>query len=804
MNQSKRLLDVDPRLPIDTYNFENSAWPARWIGHPDHTSPRSVVLGFTLAFTLGEARSITIHVTADQRYELMLDGRTIGRGSERGDLRNWFYETWQLHLDAGEHRLSARVWWLGPDDPAPLAQSGVRPEFLLFAEDAHELLSTGIADWKVKKLDGYSFSPPKVTGFSGVGARTHIDGRLYPWGWQHGQGEWHNAVATSRPRHKQLCWEAESRLLRPALLPEMSQTVRRVGVARHVMAMTEFQACERRENGPPVQAAENIADEQAAWNAMLTGTSAITLAPRLRRRVVIDLQNYYCAYSDLIVSGGDGAWMRLLWAESLYQREPKPGGKAGETWIHKGNRDEIEGKSIIAMGGEYVADGGENRHFTQLWWDAGRYIVIDIQTADQPLTIHSLTLRKTGYPLNFTATFEASDPRLAEVMPLALRSLQRCAHETYMDCPYYEQLMYVGDTRLQVLVTYVTTPDDRLPRKAIELFDESRDPDGFTASRHPSTMRQRIPPFSMWWVAMVHDAAHWRNDIGFVHQRINGVRAVCEAFRRQIDSSTGLLHTPPGWNFVDWVQEWPIGVPPDGAHGFKGSINWQAALMFRQAADLESLAGEQSLADRNRAAADTLVTAINNHFRDPATGLYAEDLDRKYFSEHAQSLAVIEGTVLGDPARTQQLRDGLLNADLHRTTIYFSHYLFEALGLLGCPDAILDRLSMWFELRSRGFHTTPETYEPRSDCHAWGAHPIFHFFATLLGIRPAAAGFAKVRIRPQLGRLTWAGGSMPHPRGVIEVKVDAGHGHATLPDGIDGELILGDRVLPLRGGTNRW
>ena len=29
-----------------------------------------------------------------------------------------------------------------------------------------------------------------------------------------------------------------------------------------------------------------------------------------------------------------------------------------------------------------------------------------------------------------------------------------CAHETYMDCPYYEQLQYGGDTRLEILATY--------------------------------------------------------------------------------------------------------------------------------------------------------------------------------------------------------------------------------------------------------------------------------------------------------------------------------------------------------------
>ncbi|WP_372490084.1 hypothetical protein [Chitinophaga sedimenti] len=29
------------------------------------------------------------------------------------------------------------------------------------------------------------------------------------------------------------------------------------------------------------------------------------------------------------------------------------------------------------------------------------------------------------------------------------RTSRLCAYETYMDCPYYEQLQYIGDTRIR-------------------------------------------------------------------------------------------------------------------------------------------------------------------------------------------------------------------------------------------------------------------------------------------------------------------------------------------------------------------
>jgi hypothetical protein len=73
---------------------------------------------------------------------------------------------------------------------------------------------------------------------------------------------------------------------------------------------------------------------------------------------------------------------------------------------------------------------------------------------------------------------------------------------------------------------------------------------------------------------------------------------------------------------------------------------------------------------------------------------------------------------------------------------------------------------------------TVEMPEPtRSDCHAWGAHPLFHFHATLAGIRPAAPGFARVEIAPQPGDLTWLRTQTPHPCGEISLNLQQDGAH---------------------------
>lgn len=97
----------------------------------------------------------------------------------------------------------------------------------------------------------------------------------------------------------------------------------------------------------------------------------------------------------------------------------------------------------------------------------------------------------------------------------------------------------------------------------------------------------------------------------------------------------------------------------------------------------------------------------------------------------------------------------------------------------------LARLQEWETLLGDGLKTTIEMPEPtRSDRHAWGAHPLFHFHATLAGIRPAAPGFESVEVKPQLGSLSWIEAEMPHPRGTIRVIVSDGVETVELPEGV--------------------
>lgn len=795
------------RVLIDSYPFaeqtkdrawdERGVWRARWISSPEPLQP-PVVLAFRNRFTVKQDETVRVHVSADERYELYLDGKRIGRGPERGDRHHWFFETYDLPLTPGEHVLVARVWVLG--DLAPIAQMTQSPQgFVLCPQEPEwdDTLATGVAPWEVKRLDGFHLFSSLGGWFTG--AMLKVDGNLVPWGFERGEGDgWRPAQALAHANSMHRGDRLPEHVLQPAtLLPLME----RAWHGAQVRFVANLQA-ESTAN-IPIRLAEHLAEEADGWQALLDGKSSLTIPPYTARRVIVDLGDYVCAYPEVVLSGGKGASVRIHWQEALYE-DPRHS--------VKGNRDEIEGKFFCMVwhlkdgfGDTFITDGGTNRRFDTHWWRAGRYVEIVVRTADEPLTIDSLTFLETRYPLEKESIFTADDPRIEPVTRIAVRALQMCSHETYMDCPFFEQLMYVGDTRLQVLVTYAITRDDRLPRKALLLFDSSRVSIGITQSRYPSRWEQIIPPFSLWWVAMVHDYAMWRDDLRFVRERMPGVRSVMEAHLAQI-TDDGLFRVIDGWNYADWVRSWRNGIPP-ATEGISGVHNWHLVYTLNLWAQLERIAGEPELATRAERLRDDLARAATERFWDEQRGLFADDLTHEHFSEHTQCLAILSGCV--DAAKQERIARVLTQPnDLAQTTIYFSHYLFETLRVLGRTDLILKRLDDWYALTQNGLKTTIESPEPtRSDCHAWGAHPVFHFFATILGIRPAAPGFREVMIHPQLGGLNEAQGTLVHPRGEISVHCrregDRMQVEVSLPAGVTGTLVSGGTRHSIPEGYTR-
>ena len=154
---------------------------------------------------------------------------------------------------------------------------------------------------------------------------------------------------------------------KPALLPAQLAVPHRGGRVRYAAATAW-------EDPQFVVAAEGagLPAEVAAWQAWLDGAQPLVVPPHSHRQVILDLEQYVCAYPQLQLSGGRGSQVVIGWAEALHLDA------SGES---KGQRDEVAGKTLIALCRDVILpDGGEQRPFEPLWWRAGRYVALLVAT----------------------------------------------------------------------------------------------------------------------------------------------------------------------------------------------------------------------------------------------------------------------------------------------------------------------------------------------------------------------------------------------------------------------------------------
>lgn len=752
-------------------------WPAQWITHPDADPEAFGVYHFRHSFALEQVpESFVVHTSADNRYRLFVNGTPVTHGPARGDVAHWRFETTDLaaHLRPGKNTLAAVVWNFGAH--RPVAQMTYETGFILQA-DAEEgaPVNTGEA-WKVVRNEAYAPIPrseQELEGYFVVGPGERVDGRVYPWGWQ-------------EPAFDDAAW-AQARTLR-AGMPRAGPGPTGIYEAWKLVPRS-IPALEKRViRFAAVDRAEGVG---APGPGFVQGAQGLVVPPRTEATLLLDQAHLTTAYPEMVVSGGAGSRVTLTYGESLYNADGT-----------KGDRDAIAGKVMRGYHDVFMPDGGAERLFRPLWWRTYRYVQVEVETAGDSLRIHDLRAEFTAYPFEEKATFASSEPLLEEIWEVGWRTARVCAGETYFDTPYWEQLQYVGDTRLQALISLYVDGDDRLVRKAIRAYDHSRTADGLTASRYPASEEQFIGPYSLLWIAMVHDYWMHRDDPAFVRSFLTPIRGIVEWYDQYVDD-TGLVGPVPWWNFVDW--NYPVGVPPGAEDGHSVVVSLQFAYVLDYAAALAEAFDRASDAQYYRALSTSLKEAAHRHAWDVGRGLLADTPDREAFSQHANVLGVLTDAIA--PAEQEAVMQRVLaDTSLAQATYYFSFYVHRALKKTGLGGQYVEQLGPWREMLAQNLTTFAEEPTPtRSDSHAWSAHPNYNMLALVAGIRPSAPAFETVRIAPALGPLEHVQASVPHPRGPIRVELerrgeDGLQGAVILPDGLTGTFEWQGQTLSLNGG----
>lgn len=589
---------------------------------------------------------------------------------------------------------------------------------------------------------------------------------------------WPNAIQLEHGKPKGMA-DAFGWMLVPSPLPQMERTVQRIPVLRKSEGLIV----------------------PASFPATKT---TVTIPANTTATLLLDQTYLTNAYVTLNFSKGKDAGISLTYAEALFDNLKKYG-------LRKGNRNDVEGKEIAGRKDSLISNGTAGQSFNSLYWRTYRYIQVRVQTKNEPLVIDDLYGTFTGYPFQLNARLRTDNAEMQKILEIGWRTARLDAIETYMDCPYYEQLQYIGDTRIQAMVSYYNSGDDRLARNAINLMDHSRIGEGLTLSRHPSYSPQIISTFSLWYIGVLHDYWMYRPDGAFVKDKLQGERDVLNFFNKY-QQADGSLKDTPYWTFVDWAENknWNSGMAPKGVNGGSAILDLQLLMAYQMAAEMEAKMGIVAYADLYRKQAIQLKQTIRNKYWDSNKKLFADTEDKDQFSQHANSLAILAG-VASDadaPATSAKI---LTDTTLTQCTIYFKYYMHQALVKGGLGNDYVKWLDIWRKNIAEGLTTwaeIPNLPHARSDCHAWGSSPNIEFYRTVLGIDSYSPGFSIIKIEPHLGDLKNIGGEIPHPNGKIAVDYVLDKYNwkikLVLPQATTGIFIWKGKTYKLKAGMNAF
>jgi alpha-L-rhamnosidase len=721
--------------------------------------------------------SAPLHVTADSRYVLWLNGRELARGPARSHPTRLLYDTvdGSSALVDGTNVLCCLVrfygwpnaWWM----PAGLTFTHGAGAF---AAELHLPDGPVTTDRTWRYLISDAWTPQAPHGVGGFVPEV-LDGRLFDPGWltvDFDDDSWRPARVltalhiggTARtkpptdPYGPLLAGPApligvESRRARPVALRRARRPQAALRPAEYVAAAAADAGEARRPTGFPVScglAEGSVRVLTIDWGEVVAGTLVLDL--RAPAGVQVDVR--ICeelASDDQIPAHHHTHGLRYItrgWADRFESADPA-GGRFGVI--------------VLTGTGEVTVDG---------------------------VQVHERLRPRPPGP-----DFTCADEALNRIHRIGLRTVDLSAQDAYLDCPTREQRAWVGDSVVHQAVDLMTNPDWQLACWHPRLCAVPR-PDGMLPMAVACDFEHRgttyIPDWSLHWVRSVHNLYRWTGNRDLVAALLPVAERVLRWFADFARS--GLLSDVTGWVLLDWAS-----VQGRGASAVLNGL-WGRALI--DVARMSAWLGDQGRA-RWALTRHAELAAAYDVFWDERRGAYRDWVQdgvlAPQVSEHATAAAVVGGLLpvhrratalrflldrdhrvcrawsfgtmplrvaMGPPAA-----DWNVDREVVEAQPFFRYVVHDAIAELGGAAHIAALCRDWERLTGLGDGTWPETWMGGSHCHGWSATPSRDLPLYTLGVSPDLPGYACARIAPRLGDLAWARGAVPTPHGLIEVWV---------------------------------
>ena len=183
--------------------WTSERWDAQWIA-PAGEGTHFGVYHFRKKFNLeNPSQRFVIHISADNRYRLFVNGEYVTEGPQLSDLRHWRFESLNIapYLKAGENVLAIQVTFYG--DAGPVYMMGRRAALLIQGDGKSESVVNTDVSWKHMRDESITplvFKPgqPDVSGqYYAAGPMDRVEGGKYPWGWENpgfNDGDWKTSM----------------------------------------------------------------------------------------------------------------------------------------------------------------------------------------------------------------------------------------------------------------------------------------------------------------------------------------------------------------------------------------------------------------------------------------------------------------------------------------------------------------------------------------------------------------------------------------------------------------------------------
>ena len=400
-----------------------------------------------------------------------------------------------------------------------------------------------------------------------------------------------------------------------------------------------------------------------------------------------------------------------------------------------------------------------------------------VEVMQAPFTVTPETVRMVAvnYPIDLSeSSFSCSDERLNRIYDLCKHTILVSSFAgLYVDGDR-ERIPYEADAYINQLSDYAVHSDYSLARASHAYL-----------MKHPTwpTEWKQHSIFMAWadWM--------WSGDTGALAEFYEPLRKekLLEKYRR---ASDGLLATggerPRGKlvnaNGAADIVDWPLcerdGFVFTEVNAVVNAFYYRNLL---QVAEFALALHKPDDAGHYGHRARDVRKAYNAAFFDEKRGVYRDGIGTDHASLHANAAALAFGLVHGkDVKRVAQycISKGMA------CSVYFAQYLLEGLFRAGEADAALALMTAsgdrgWLGMMEQGATTTMEAwavkYKPNLDlCHAWGTPPLNVISRYILGVTPLEPGFAKIRVRPQVGSLARVEGQVPTAKGPVRVRAEGG------------------------------